>query len=384
MEKMKIKEIATVISGSTPKTNIEEYWDGKLLWVTPAEIIEKDMYIYDTQRKITEEGAKSSSLKILPKNTVLLTSRAPIGKVAIAGEEMYCNQGFKNLICDENIVKPKYMYYWLSSKKEYLNSLGRGATFKEVSKQIIENIEVPIQSIDSQEKIINILDKAQQLIDKRQEQIKELNELVKSRFIDKFGNVLTNDREWNFLKIQEFAEIVSGSTPKTNVEEYWDGDEDWITPAELNEKSFIVNESARKITKEAIKSTSLKQFPRGTVILSSRAPIGKVAIAGKDMYCNQGFKNLICDDRVNPIYMYWLLKQQTNYLNSLGRGATFKEISKSIVGEIKVSVPPIELQNEFADFVKQVDKLKAKMEMSIDELQENFNSLMQRAFNGEI
>ena len=96
------------------------------------------------------------------------------------------------------------------------------------------------------------------------------------------------------VKLGEICKIVSGSTPKTNVAEYWDGDVDWITPAELTDETYVVEESQRKITDIAVQKNGLKPFPKGTVILSSRAPIGKVAIAGKEMYCNQGFKNLIC------------------------------------------------------------------------------------------
>ena len=134
-------------------------------------------------------------------------------------------------------------------------------------------------------------------------------------------------------KLGEICEIVSGSTPKTSIKEYWDGDVKWITPAELTDDSYIIYDSARKLTELGVKKTGLSPFPAGTVILSSRAPIGKVAIAGCEMYCNQGFKNLICSDKIDNRYLYWFLKGNTEYLNSLGRGATFKEISKRIVSK---------------------------------------------------
>jgi len=142
-------------------------------------------------------------------------------------------------------------------------------------------------------------------------------------------------------KLGDICEIVSGSTPKTSVKEYWDGDIKWITPAELTDDSYIIDDTARKLTELGVKKTGLTPFPAGTVILSSRAPIGKVAIAGCEMYCNQGFKNLICSDKINNKYLYWFLKGNTAFLNSLGRGATFKEISKGIVGNIEINVPDV-------------------------------------------
>ena len=109
-------------------------------------------------------------------------------------------------------------------------------------------------------------------------------------------------------KLGDICEIVGGSTPKSGVAEYWDGDIKWITPAELNDESYIVSDSVRKITPLGVKDTGLSPFPAGTVILSSRAPIGKVAIAGCEMYCNQGFKNLICSKVIDSRYLYWFLK----------------------------------------------------------------------------
>ena len=172
-------------------------------------------------------------------------------------------------------------------------------------------------------------------------------------------------------KLGEICEIVSGSTPKTGIAEYWDGNLKWITPAEIDDESYIITDSARKLTELGVKKTGLSSFPSGTVILSSRAPIGKVAIAGCEMYCNQGFKNLICSDRINNRYLYWFLKGNTAYLNSLGRGATFKEISKKIVSDIEINVPEISQQLAAVDALERVSeiiRLRKNQLQKLDEL----------------
>ena len=160
-------------------------------------------------------------------------------------------------------------------------------------------------------------------------------------------------------RLGDICTVVSGSTPKSNIPEYWDGDIKWITPAELTEQSYIITDSARHITELGVQKTGLKAFPAGTVILSSRAPIGKTAIAGCEMFCNQGFKNLICSDQVNNRYLYWFLTCNTDYLNSLGRGATFKEISKGIVEDIEIPLPSISKQVEIAGKFEKVSDLIA-------------------------
>ena len=117
------------------------------------------------------------------------------------------------------------------------------------------------------------------------------------------------------VKLGEICEIVTGSTPKSSNPNYWNGEYKWITPAEISDDDFIVFDTQRKITKLGIEKTGLKSFPKGTVLLSSRAPIGKVAISGCEMYCNQGFKNFICSNKINNEYLYYFLKSRKNYLN---------------------------------------------------------------------
>ena len=192
---VRVGEICTVVSGTTPKSTQSKYWDGNLNWVTPAELTDESDIIYESQRKITQQAVIDSSLKSFPAGTVLLSSRAPIGKVAIAGTEMYCNQGFKNLICSEKIYN-RYLYHFLKGRTAYLNSLGRGATFKEISKSIVENIEIPLPPLDEQHKIAAVLDKVSDLIAKRRQQMDKLDELVKSRFIEMFGDPKSNPNSY--------------------------------------------------------------------------------------------------------------------------------------------------------------------------------------------
>lgn len=170
--------------------------------------------------------------------------------------------------------------------------------------------------------------------------------------------------EWR--SVSEIGTVVGGATPKTTNDEFWDGLYRWITPAELENESGYIFDSVRKITEAGVKSCALTELPVGTVILSSRAPIGKVAIAGNTFYCNQGFKNIICNQDINPVFLYSLLRMNTRYLNSLGRGATFKEISKAIVENIRIPVPPRMQQDRFAAFVAEVDKSKFRMQKSLE------------------
>ena len=226
-----------------------------------------------------------------------------------------------------------------------------------------------------------VLDKVSDLIAKRRTQLDKLDELVKSRFIEMFGDCDLSKAQTSWMTIKDIGTVASGATPKTEQEEFWGGPYRWITPAELEADSGYIFDSVRKLTKAGVESCSLQEMPTGTVLLSSRAPIGKLAIAGNPFYCNQGFKNIICNETIIPRYLYTLLLLNVDYLNSLGRGATFKEISKTIVENICIPVPPLDLQNQFADFVKQTDKSKLAIQKNLEKLEILKKSLMQKYFD---
>ena len=202
MKKVKLGEVCEIVTGSTPKSTNPDYWNGEYKWITPAEISDDDFIIVDTQRKISKLGIEKTGLKSFPIGTVLLSSRAPIGKVAIAGCEMYCNQGFKNFICS-NEINNEYLYYFLKSRKNFLNNIGRGATFKEISKSIISNIEIILPSYDVQCTQTQNLKKIDNLIYLRKKVIKEYQLLVKSRFNEMFGDIFDNPQS----KLEDHTEL---------------------------------------------------------------------------------------------------------------------------------------------------------------------------------
>lgn len=234
-------------------------------------------------------------------------------------------------------------------------------------------------SLKEQQRVVAELDLLTSIIDKKESQLRVLDELTQSIFDEMFGNPISNERGWDFKRLDEVAQIVGGATPKTQIEDYWIGDNYWVTPAELHNERYQ-GATERTISDEAVRKTNVTLLPAGTVLLSSRAPIGKVAITTVPMYCNQGFKNLICSPALNNEYAFQVLYSNTEYLNSLGTGATFKEISKKTTEAIQIAVPPIKLQNEFANKVKLIEKQKALIKASIKDAKDLLASRMDKYF----
>ena len=316
------------------------------------------------------------------KPTLCITCRgATSGELNISTSYSYINGNTMALDdLDETKVDINFLYYYL--KKRGFKDIISGSAQPQITRISLKKINIPLYTLNFQKKVASNLKKIEDIIKFKKNQLLNLTELVKSLFTKIFGDPLLNDKkEWNFFKIKDIGKIISGSTPSTNIPEYWNGEYLWITPAELNDDSFIINSTDRKLTYLGVKASSLIELPIGTVLLSSRAPIGKVAIVGEKMFCNQGFKNIIPNEEVNPIYLYYILKEKKEYLNFLGRGVTFKELSKEIVENISIKVPPIELQNKFAERIEKIEKLKFEIEKSIETAQNLYDSLISKYFD---
>lgn len=186
---------------------------------------------------------------------------------------------------------------------------------------------------------------------------------------------------WQEKTLGEVCEIISGTTPDTSNNEFWGKGNYWITPAEINEDSLYINGTARTITNRAVECCSLRKMPRGTVLFSSRAPIGKIAISNVDvLYCNQGFKNFICSKNINNKFLYYFLFKNKKYLISLGKGTTFKEVSKSIISVVNIQYPPLPEQERIVAKLDKafeaIDKVKANAEQNLNNTKELFNNTL--------
>lgn len=380
MKRIKLGEVCEIVSGSTPKTGIAEYWDGDIDWITPAELTDETYVIKESKRKITYAAVQKTGLKPFPKGTVILSSRAPIGKVAIAGKEMYCNQGFKNLICSDRIDN-RYLYWYLKGNTDYLNSLGRGATFKEISKTIVENIEILLPDIDEQINCSDILKKCWDLILKQREQIKIYDELIKSRFVEMFGDPISNPMGWEKKPLANECDIVTGNTPSRKVPEYYGNYIEWIKSDNINTPNAILTTAEEYLSEEGLKVG--RSVGAGAILMTCIAGsigcIGNVAIANRMVSFNQQINGIV-PKRNNTWFMYVLFELSKRGIQSTINMALKGILSKGQLAEMEFIFPPVKLQNEFGDFVEQIDKLKFTTQKSLEKTQLLFDSLMQQYF----
>jgi len=379
--KVKLGDICEIVGGSTPKSNVPEYWDGNVKWITPAELNEDSYVLCDSVRKITELGVQKTGLTSFPAGTVILSSRAPIGKVAIAGCEMYCNQGFKNLICSD-AINNKFLYWFLKGKTDYLNSLGRGATFKEISKQIVANIEIELPPIERQERIADQFEMIASVLRHRHEQLSALDDLIKARFVEMFGDPMTNVKGYELKKYGDVFELNAGGTPSKTHPEYWEGGTiSWIG-SNMCQDRYIYANDGKFITQEGYDNSSARLFPIDTVLVALvGATIGKTALLKIETTTNQNVLGIrgIRESGYLPEFVYYYTQGLYKKFIGISDGG-FSMASKGFISELPIPVVPVVLQEEFTSFADQVDKSKVVVQKALDEAQILFDSLMQQYF----
>ena len=383
MARYKLGEICEIVSGSTPKTDVAEYWDGTEKWITPAELNDESYIIYDSVRKLTELGVKKTGLTPFPEGTVILSSRAPIGKVAIAGCEMCCNQGFKNLICSD-IINNRYLYWFLKGNTAYLNSLGRGATFKEISKQIVASIEINVPSQAEQLAAVEQLEKVTDVIRLRRAQLQKLDELVKARFVEMFGAYPLNPMGWKKGTIRDVVADVRYGSSRPAVD---DGKYPYLR---MNNITYGGELDLSDVKRIDVPENELEKCTvrRGDVLFNrtnSKELVGKTCVYDRDeMMVLAGF---VIRVRVNDLVLPEFLSA---FLNTDFSKRTLLGMCKAAIGQANINaqemqsigiyIPPIELQKEFVQFKNQTDKSKLAIEQSLDKLKILRKSLMQEYY----
>ncbi len=375
-EVKKLGEVFDLQMGKTPSRDTNTYWNGKNTWVSISDLNDKK-YISQSKERITDVAIKETGIKLVPSRTVIMSFKLSIGKTAITLNPLFTNEAIMAFIEKEKgVIIPEFIYYylkgysWVGANKAVL---GMTLNKKTISEQMFS-----YPPMAEQERIVKELDCLSGIIEKKKQQLKELDALAQSVFYEMFGDPVENEKGWEVKALGEVCEIVTGSTPSTTDESNWEGDVDWVTPAELGEQLYYGN-TIRKITEKAAKSLTL--MPIGTVLLSSRAPIGKIAITKVPMCCNQGFKNIICGNRLNNVFLYYYLMVTLDEIQALGRGATFKEVSKQAISNYQIYLPPLALQQQFASKIELIEKQKELIKQSIKETETLFNSRMDFYFS---
>ncbi len=386
-------DVCEVVSGATPKSSVDSYWGGDVAWATPADLSRlPSAYISDTPRKITQAGLKSCAATLLPPNSVLLSSRAPIGHVAINTVPMATNQGFKSLVPETSRLDAKFLYHWLVAKREYLQSIGNGATFKEVSKSVVSRVEIPLPPLDEQRQIAAILDKADSLRQKRKQAIALLDSLTQSIFLEMFGDPATNPNRYPLKSVAELAQRISDGPFGSNLKSshYVENGVRVIRLQNIGVGAFVDNDTAF-ISEEHFDSLKRHECLPGDVLIGTLGD-PNLRACQQPPWLGRALNKADClQFRPNlrlllPKYFVTLLnlKSTVSLAQNLVLGQTRGRISMGRLRGLMLPIAPLREQERFTDRLRYLEKLKKAHLLEEDGAGDLFASLQQRAFAGEL
>ena len=371
MEIKTLGELCNIESGGTPSRSKVEFWnEGTIPWIKIGNIKEK--YVNEADEYITQAGLDGSSAKMLTRGTVLYTIFATLGEVGILGIDACTNQAIAGLtIKDTNILNTNYLYYYLKSKKNYVTKISRGVAQNNINMSMLKSFELPLPEISKQEEIVAILDKVLAIIIDRQHELKKLDELIKARFIEMFGDPISNPFGWKMKKLVNVSVLITnGNTPKGGSENYVNegimflrSQNVWRNRIDLDDVVYIDKDMHATMAKSSVHDKDILITKTGR-INTENSSLGRASLfRGADNSANiNGHVYLVrLDGTVVPEYIVAILTGEPyrRYIRKVCVGGIDKrQINLDQVENFPIILPPIELQEQFAIFVEQVDKSK--------------------------
>ena len=368
MEYVKLEEICTIVSGGTPSRSKPNYWNnGNIPWIKIKDM--KSKYIDSAEEFITEEGLNNSSTKMLKRDTILYSIFATLGEVGILKIDACTNQAIAGLSLkeDSNILK-EYLYYYLKSKKKDVNNLGRGVAQNNINLSLLRKFKIPVIPLRQQKKIIEVLDNVSSTINNYERELALLDELVKARFVEMFGRPTDKITRYPKVKIGNLikegkASIKAGPFGSSLKKEFYVKKGFKI----YGQEQVIKNDPTfgdYYINEDRFNSLKSCEVHAGDILISL------VGTCGKTMIMPENFEPGIINPRllkiafdaefIIPIYFKYFFGSDDlqKILNSASGHSTMNVVNAGMLKNVELIMAPIELQNQFASFVEEVDKSK--------------------------
>lgn len=387
----KLEELFDLQMGKTPARANMEYWNGNNKWVSISDLSSYDKYVTDTKEYISDLGVSESGIKTVPRNTVVMSFKLSIGKTAITTEDVYTNEAIMAFIdkgvCEINV---DYLYY-LFSGMDWNKGTNKAVLGLTLNKATLSKKEIDIPDLHTQNEVVKKLDFLSKLIQLQKQSMDKLDELIKSRFVEMFGNPVLNIQKWikvpmgNYMSLlTDFSANGSYEYLDSNVVMYSEPNYAlMVRTTDLERNDF--NNDVKYIDEKAYNILSKSKLFGNEIIMNKIGSAGKVYLMPKLNRPASLGRNAFMfrfNSDINILFLYYLLTSEygLSEIQQHVRGAVTKTITKDAARSIRIIVPPIELQNQFADFVTKVERQKVIVQQSIDKLETLKKSLMQEFF----
>jgi len=377
-----LEEVAKIFGGGTPSRDNPAFWGGEIHWITPTDLPMPDSgisVVSKSKDRITQAGLDDSSATVVPKETVLFSSRATIGKVAVADMPLATNQGFVNFI-PHSEMSSRFLAYILWYHREDIARLSGSTTFKEVSRGTLRKYRIPVPPLLEQERIVRLLDEAEEMRKLRAKADRRAADLIPALFNEMFGDPLGNSENWPTSELRKLGRVVTGATPPSAKDGMFAGDIPFITPGDLNSNT---QEPKRFLTEAGAAEVRIVRAGT-TLVCCIGATIGKTDRTWNRSAFNQQINAVEWGAQVDDDYGVECMRKCSSAVIRQGSSTALPILKKSLFERIEIPVPPLALQKQFAACVSEARTMQADQTSSKDRLDDLFNSLLHRAFNGEL
>lgn len=382
---VRVGELGKIITGKTPKTSISDNYGGRIPFLTPSDNMSVK-YVGKTSKTLTEKGLLEVKNAILPENSVCVSCiGSDLGKAVITTCPTVTNQQINSIIVDKKSFDVSFVYYAMQILGKKMNFISKTSTAVPiVNKSSFSSYEIKCPPREDQKRIAAVLS----ALDSKIECNKKINDNLEQQAATYFQELFINNANpvWQISTISDLGTVVGGSTPsKTKPEYYTNNGIAWITPKDLSiNKSKFISHGENDITELGLKNSSATVMPKGTVLFSSRAPIGYIAIASNEVTTNQGFKSVIPYSEIGTAFVYFFLKRSLPVIESAASGSTFKEISGSAMKNIPAIIPDRNTLDQFNSFCAPIFAQQKILEEQNHSLAMLRDSLLPKLMSGAI
>jgi len=390
----KLGDIGKISAGGTPRRGKMEYWtNGTIPWVKISDMTGK--YITSTSEKINQLGLENSSAKIFSKGTILISIFATLGDVGILKIDAACNQAIASIQLNDSKIYPDFLYYYLKTLKKHFENIGRGVAQNNINQTILKNIEIPLPPLETQKKIVAIIEKAEELKTLRIQINEFTNQLIQSIFLEMFGDPAKNRKRFSIIELSslysnEKAGVKCGPFGSALKKfEYTDKGIPVWTMENIQGTCFI-DEIYLYISLEKYQELKNYSVENDDILISRAGTVGKMCVINSTHFPSIFSSNLICLSlnklKINPIYFVYLMALFGEKVGRLktGNDDTYTFMNTHVLNRLKIPNPPIDMQDQFAmavEHIQDINKLYLKSSNNINIL---YNTLIEKAFNGEL
>jgi type I restriction enzyme S subunit len=373
----RLGDICTFVGGGTPSKKNPDFFNGSIPWATVRDMNVR--VIKTTEHSITPDAVQQSATNIIPQGEVVISTHVGLGKVCFLGQDTAINQDLKAVIPNGELSR-RYLYYWFISKTDELIANGKGATVKGVTLDFVKNLKIQVMPEREQEAVSDTLDKVHNVIELADAQVSRLNQLVKSRFVEMFGDVTVNDRGWETATLPELGELnrgVSKARPR-NSPELLGGPYPLVQTGDVSNSGLWIKNYSSTYSDKGLAQSRL--WKRGTLCITIAANIAQTAILNFDACFPDSVVGFVPNERTDAIFIHYWFSFFQKILEAQAPQVAQKNINLRILSGLKVVEPPLALQREFAAFVAKVDKLAFAVRRRRDVARQMYRAKIQEFF----